>query len=1397
MSDVDALVQEAASWPLEKRMSHSNWKVRSHAFEYISEEMSSIRDNMTMDVVEQTRGRVEGLVDGLVLAKAVGDPNANVMDKALDAYCDYIDVMGRLLCWSEQRLSVLEKQADVCMGQVTSKCLKASKRSTIQKSTAVCMMLVEADQGYVVLNRIVEDGFTHKVPKAVAASLDVVREAVESFVVSCDAFDDVEYSKIILNGMVGSKVYSHAQAAVRNVVKDILAVLMRRSKRVEAAVKGILWDLLPDAMKKEVLDMVASGGSDEVVKRYTKKQQMEMSMDDVEMMDVDDDGNDDDGDGGVHHPVDVVDADVDPYEFVDPKNVMPVLQKSRFRVGDDEEDVAFWDCFGSKKWNVRKSAVEKVCEVVDGAVRLEPQNGEYSTLVRELKQILVKDANIHCAAAAAAAAEAMGKALRQDFHSYAKQLCPAILNRFKEKNPVMSQAADSCLESFGTYCYSLKDVSDDISTALGHKNPKVCADTLRYLSFLVKRESKQHVTQCKDSLSAAVKLVPGADVKIREEAQNVVVGFAVKMGGFAAMKPYLNGLDDKKKGHLEKAIGEAMMSGKQEGGGSAEVAAQPRVKKPAVSKSTTMNKKPAVPAKAAIPAKKAPPAVAKKTSSSSDVGLVENQLAAEQAEEYLGCMFGPEIVQGLTSSLWQERLGSISQIAEKTSEVLQTNENASNLLLSVAKVPGWEDKNFQVINKLFEISTRVAEESKPRDFGVQHASCIVQGAVEKIHEIKHRAQATSALNSACERVGPRFVVSCVHQKAATHKNPKVMSECLFWMTKTIELFGYNQIDNGGSIAVWMNEDLGSSNPSVKSQALALLGECHAQVGPDPFQSLMNTLKPALVTSLQETFAKKPLDSSYEPSKTVSQDLKDLPMMEDTVDKGEDNVCVEDEEEEEDHGIADVIIDRVDVSGRFNDSLISQLNSSNWKERNAAVDSVAEIVSNSRHITPDIPSDLLSAMKARFGDANRNLAAKSFSVVGMLAAAVGEPFDKLAHGILLSPAVSNLADSKKQVREAVVGMLDAWGNTCPKERLFPALAEAVSNPKGAPEGRVSALKWMVDNYSENSKCKEVAIKASAVASRDKSAEVRNMAAKLEALCTSGAVSNAPKKTPGKVAPTKAPSVARTPARSVVKEKSAKSRLGLTPAPKSAAKQRQTQDIEEDDGPLIRMIQGKGSRNKQYRPKPSGFEQLSASDKTRLKDMLQPVVSTSLGAKMFSRDFKDHVEAADILIDAVPSHLGEMVTSLDLFMQWSVLILCEANTQSSMKTLDLLKIILQNLSEDGYRLTDMEASILLPAVIEKSGQNQDYLRSAYRSIIVLVASVYNPAKVIDYIVQGLVTKNSRTKVECCTALSEIVQENGSRCIMSAKQKPVAAMSQVCFWFSHMSIFDSLITIVCLPV
>lgn len=807
---------------------------------------------------------------------------------------------------------------------------------------------------------------------------------------------------------------------------------------------------------------------------------------------------------------------------------------------------------------------------------------------------------------------------------------------------------------------------------------------------------------------------------------------------------------------------------------------------------------------AAAPAR-VPSTIAAKNSPTAT--FVENPVSKEDAEEILARTFGPGMVENLKSSLWQERVEAMSRIADRADELFQGShepEDVKRLLLSLAHLPGWTDKNFQVVNKLFEMGTRAAELSPGGDFGPPHASCIVQGAVEKIHELKHRLQASTALTAACERVGPKYVVSLVHQRAAWHKNPKVLAESLAWMQKTIDQFGYNNIDSKGSVVAWMTDDLGSTDPNVKSKALALLGECHHQVGAGPFQSLIDSLqskKPALATSMQEAFAKKPMDASYEPTLAV----KSRQVHSGDGPRGHDDDFVTDLDtrggvrdeadpsDEPDALIQQELVERVDVSRSLGEPLVAQLMSTNWKERNAAVESVEEVLASAKHITADVPVEFLGALRKRFGDSNRNLAARSLSLVGMLARAVGPDFDRIAHAILLGPAVENLADMKKQVREAVVGMLDAWGQTCPCDRLFPSIIDAVSNPKGASEGKVMALKWMVDHYEPNPRCRDSALKAAVAGAKDKAAPVRSMASKLEKLVEVAGVGSEALPKPSKTATGATPArmkrseqtggPARTPAAKTVAPKpTAKS--AVKSAPRSAGKHlgslrpeaRAGASRERADDMLLSMGQGKGTRCRQFRPRPGGFQTPTLDDRERLRELLAPVASTMLVAKMFSGDFQDHVDALSALAEGVPGRMNEILTSLDLILQWIVLVLCEQNTRSSLRALDLLRDVLEHLADDGYRLSDMEATILLPAIIEKIGQNQDHIRSAYRTILVLSASVYNPAKVVDMIVLGLGTKNSRSKVECCVSMSNIVQQTGGRCITSAKNKPVVALTQL---------------------
>ena len=62
------------------------------------------------------------------------------------------------------------------------------------------------------------------------------------------------------------------------------------------------------------------------------------------------------------------------------------------------------------------------------------------------------------------------------------------------------------------------------------------------------------------------------------------------------------------------------------------------------------------------------------------------------------------------------------------------------------------------------------------------------GLVDKMSDIKLKGPAGDALFSIAENISPQFVFTQLHKKAASHKNPKVLSEGILWMAKAVEDF---------------------------------------------------------------------------------------------------------------------------------------------------------------------------------------------------------------------------------------------------------------------------------------------------------------------------------------------------------------------------------------------------------------------------------------------------------------------------------------------------------------------------------------------------------------------------------------------------------------------------------
>lgn len=97
----------------------------------------------------------------------------------------------------------------------------------------------------------------------------------------------------------------------------------------------------------------------------------------------------------------------------------------------------------------------------------------------------------------------------------------------------------------------------------------------------------------------------------------------------------------------------------------------------------------------------------------------------------------------------------------------------------VSVVPGWGEKNFQVLGKAFDLIKHVSAGDVA--FSKKEAFLVIMGMVPKLSDAKLKGPAGEALSTISEIVGPQFVCAQVHKQACSQKNPKVCP-CSKWIS---------------------------------------------------------------------------------------------------------------------------------------------------------------------------------------------------------------------------------------------------------------------------------------------------------------------------------------------------------------------------------------------------------------------------------------------------------------------------------------------------------------------------------------------------------------------------------------------------------------------------------------
>ncbi|KAG7638602.1 Armadillo-type fold [Arabidopsis thaliana x Arabidopsis arenosa] len=1320
----EKLLKEAKKLPWEDRLGHKNWKVRNEA----NVDLASVFDSITDPKDPRLRDF------GHLFRKTVADSNAPVQEKALDA----------LIAFLRAADSDAGRYAKEVCDAIALKCL-TGRKNTVDKAQAAFLLWVELEAVDVFLDTM-EKAIKNKVAKAVVPAVDVMFQALSEF------GSKVIPPKRILKML--PELFDHQDQNVRASAKGVTLELCRWIGK--DPVKSILFEKMRDTMKKELeaeLANVTAGAKPtrKIRSEQDKEPEAEASSDVV-------------GDGPSEEAVADAPQEIDEYDLMDPVDILTPLEKS-----------GFWDGVKATKWSERKEAVAELTKLAS-TKKIAP--GDFSEICRTLKK-LITDVNLAVAVEAIQAIGNLACGLRTHFSASSRFMLPVLLEKLKEKKQSVTDPLTQTLQTmYKAGCLNLVDVIEDVKTAVKNKVPLVRSSTLTWLTFCLETSNKALILKAhKEYVPLCMECLNDGTPDVRDAAFSALAAIA-KSVGMRPLERSLEKLDDVRKKKLSEMIAG---SGGGDQAGTSSVTVQSSVGSTATGNSDASfvrksaasmlsGKRPAPSAQASKKVGTGKPGGGKKDGSVRNEGsksveppedVEPAEMGLEEIENRLGSLVKPETVSQLKSSVWKERLEATLALKEEIEGLQELDKSVEILVRLLCAVPGWNEKNVQVQQQVIEIITYIS--STAAKFPKKCVVLCITGTSERVADIKTRASAMKCLTAFCEAVGPGFVFERLFKIMKEHKNPKVLSEGLLWMVAAVDDFGVSLLKLKDLIDFCKDVGLQSSTAATRNATIKLLGALHKFVGPD-IKGFLNDVKPALLSALDTEYEKNPFEGTAAPKRVVKTSVSTS-----TSSGGLDS------------------LPREDISTKITPNLLKGFESPDWKMRLESIEAVNKILEEAnKRIQPTGTGELFGGLRGRLLDSNKNLVMQTLTTIGGVAAAMGPAVEKASKGIL-SDVLKCLGDNKKHMRECTLAALDLWLGAVHLDKMIPYIIIALTDGKMGAEGRKDLFDWLTKQLTGLSDFVDAIhlLKPASTAMTDKSADVRKAA--------EGCISEI-LRVSGQEMIEKNLKDIQGPALALVLEKvrpgfvqepfeSSKAMAG--PVSKGVTKiSKSTSNGTLKQGNRSRAVPTKGSSqitsvhdiaiqsqallntkdsNKEDRERVVvrriKFEELRPEQIQDLENDMMKFFREDLQKRLLSPDFKKQVDGLEILQKALPSVSKEIIEVLDVLLRWFVLQFCKSNTTCLLKVLEFLPELFNTLRDEEYCMTEAEAAIFLPCLAEKLGHNIEKVREKMRELMKQIIQAYSVGKTYPYILEGLRSKNNRTRIECTDLIGYLLETCGT--------------------------------------
>jgi len=275
--------------------------------------------------------------------------------------------------------------------------------------------------------------------------------------------------------------------------------------------------------------------------------------------------------------------------------------------------------------------------------------------------------------------------------------------------------------------------------------------------------------------------------------------------------------------------------------------------------------------------------------------------------------------------------------------------------------------------------------------------------------------------------------SVVYAALEGQKNPKVFTEILKWMETTLPEFGLGGVKSRDLIQ-FLKGQLDSAAPLVRKGAINVLVVLRIALGPgtqrvlfceapaslssrsDHFspwlpsivigmtdvRSLLDDVKPAILSTVQAEFDKVTGQKPPAPTRFVrSEGGAGGPA---SAGSGASGATGGARAGGGSGDGADELFPRVDLRPLVSAKMLSDMNDKNWKLREEALQEVLRVLEEVKRIQPNA-GDVINALKLRLADSNKNLVVLALQILGIMATAMGKPFQK-EYKTILTPVLKS-------------------------------------------------------------------------------------------------------------------------------------------------------------------------------------------------------------------------------------------------------------------------------------------------------------------------------------------------------------------------------------------------------